>query len=240
MESAANRTSQEHPRSPPAIKLAILVVVIAAVLVAGYFLDIQSKLKRGLDWIEGSGPIGFVVFFVLYILACVFLVPGTILTLFAGATWGLGWGFIIASISSTTGAAAAFVVGRYFARDWVANKVADNVRFEAIDDAVAREGWKIVALTRLSPVFPFNLQNYAYGLTKVSLIHYVLASWIGMIPGTVMYVYLGTVAGQAAKGENAPGQWVLTTIGLVATVLVTVLITRIARRALQTKVEEEG
>jgi uncharacterized membrane protein YdjX (TVP38/TMEM64 family) len=147
------------------------------------------------------------------------------------------------------GAVAAFLVGRYLARDWVARKVEGNSRFAAIDRAVGEAGWKIVGLTRLSPVFPFNLLNYAYGLTKVSVRDYFLASWIGMIPGTVMYVYFGTVAGSLAtlgagggtgggvEGEAAVGQLALRLVGLLATVVVTVYITRIARRALAGQVE---
>ncbi|HSW50743.1 MAG TPA: VTT domain-containing protein, partial [Bryobacteraceae bacterium] len=116
-----------------------------------------------------------------------------------------------------------------------------------VDNAVAAEGWKIVGLTRLSPVFPFNLLNYAFGLTRVSLRDYVVASWIGMIPGTVMYVYLGSLAGSLAElglkeGGRARTQaeWALYAVGLVATVAVTVVITRIARRALNLRINPVG
>jgi uncharacterized membrane protein YdjX (TVP38/TMEM64 family) len=168
--------------------------------------------------------------------ATVLFLPGSILTLGAGVVFGLARGAVIVSISATLGATAAFLVGRYAARDWVAGKIAGNPKFKAIDEAVAHEGWKIVGLTRLSPVFPFNLLNYAFGLTRVSLWHYVLASWIGMMPGTVMYVYLGSVAGDlAAAGSRAsrtPAEWALYAVGLAATIGVTVYVTRLARRAL--------
>ena len=116
------------------------------------------------------------------------------------------------------------------------------IRFKTIDDAVATEGWKIVGLTRLSPVFPFNLLNYAYGLTKVSLRDYFFASWIGMLPGTVMYVYIGSLIGDLARlgagGRTRTGaEWALYVVGLVATVAVTVYVTRIARSALNKKTE---
>ncbi|MCI0743984.1 MAG: TVP38/TMEM64 family protein, partial [Verrucomicrobia subdivision 3 bacterium] len=128
---------------------------------------------------------------------------------------------------------AAFLVGRYLARGWVAKKIEGNASFAAIDRAVADEGWKIVGLTRLSPVFPFSLLNYAFGLTRVKLRDYVLASWIGMMPGTVMYVYLGSLARAGAAGEKkSPAEWALYGVGLLATIAVTVVITRIARRAL--------
>ena len=158
----------------------------------------QELLRRSLDWVAGLGPTGVIAFVVIYILACVFMLPGSVLTLGAGAVFGVVKGSVIVSVASTLGATAAFLVGRYLARDRVAKLIEGNERFRAIDEAVGREGWKIVGLTRLSPVFPFNLLNYAYGITKVSLRDYFLASWVGMVPGTLMYVYLGSLAGSLA------------------------------------------
>jgi uncharacterized membrane protein YdjX (TVP38/TMEM64 family) len=155
------------------------------------------------------------------------------LTLGAGAYFGLAWGTLYVSIASTLGATAAFLIGRYLARAWVSRQIEGNAKFEAIDDAVEKEGWRLVALTRLSPAFPFNLLNYAYGLTKVPLLSYVLASWIAMIPGTVMYVYLGSLA--KSPSGRTPAQWALLIIGLAATIAATVLITRSARKALDQK-----
>ena len=164
-------------------------------------------------------------------MAPVFFIPGSALTLGAGTLFGVAWGSVYVSIGSTLGATAAFLVGRYLARGFVAKKIEGNERFATIDRAVSEEGWKIVGLTRLSPVFPFSLLNYAFGLTNVKLSHYVLASWIGMMPGTVMYVYLGSIAGAAGQ-EKTPAQWALYAVGLVATIAVTVFITKVARRAL--------
>lgn len=177
----------------------------------------------------------------LYVLATVLFLPGWILTLGAGAVFGVIKGSILVSIGATLGATAAFLIGRHLARGWVASKTAGNPRFEAIDAAVAREGWKIVGLTRLSPAFPFNLLNYAFGLTRVSLRDYVLASWIGMMPGTVMYVYLGSLAGDLAtlgsgRASRTPAEWGLYVVGLLATVGVTVYVTRIARAALDKRI----
>ena len=130
-------------------------------------------------------------------------------------------------------------MGRYLAPNAIALKIEGNERFAAIDKAVANEGWKIVGLTRLSPVFPFTILNYAFGLTQVKLRDYVLASWIGMMPGTVMYVYLGSLA-KAASGErtHSTGEWVLYGVGLLATVVVTVFVTRIAKQALAKRISE--
>jgi uncharacterized membrane protein YdjX (TVP38/TMEM64 family) len=131
-------------------------------------------------------------------MACILLLPGSILTLGAGVLFGVVNSSIAVSIAATLGATCAFLVGRYLPRVWVAKRIANNDKFKAVDEAVAKEGWKIVLLTRLSPVFPFNLLNYAFGLTQVRVRHYFFASWLGMIPGTIMYVYIGSLAGGRA------------------------------------------
>jgi uncharacterized membrane protein YdjX (TVP38/TMEM64 family) len=210
----------------------IAFTVVVAGLVAAFFLfDGRARWREALDLIEGLGPWGPVLFVLLYIVATVLFVPGSALTLGAGALFGVGLGSALVSIGATLGATAAFLVGRYVARDWVAKKIAGNAAFAAIDRAVAAEGWKIVGLTRLSPAFPFALLNYAFGLTQVKLRDYVVASWIGMIPGTVTYVYIGSLA-QAGDRQRTPGEWALLGIGLVATIVVTVFVTRLARAAL--------
>jgi uncharacterized membrane protein YdjX (TVP38/TMEM64 family) len=169
--------------------------------------------------------------------ATVLFIPGSVLTLGAGALFGVVLGSVCVSISATLGATAAFLVGRYLARDAIARRIGRHEKFAAIDRAVADEGWKIVLLTRLSPVFPFTLLNYAFGLTRVKLGHYVLASWIGMMPGTVMYVYLGSLVNlSAGHRQRTTGEWVLYGVGLLATVVVTVFVTRLARKALAKKI----
>ena len=217
------------------------LLLLAGLVVAARFLGVQELLRAALEWVAGLGALGILVFIVLYVVATVLFLPGVILTLGAGALFGVLKGSIIVSVAATLGAACAFLVGRYLARDWVAARIAGNPRFQAIDQAVAREGWKIVGLTRLSPVFPFNLLNYAFGLTSVSLRHYFWASWIGMLPGTVMYVYLGSLVGDLAligveERSRSTAEWALYLIGLVATVTVTVYVTRLARAALDKKV----
>ena len=215
-----------------------LVAILALAGMVIYFRHpVRALLNKTLNWIAGLGIWGLIVFALIYILACVFFLPGSVLTLGAGALFGVVKGSILVSISSTLGATAAFLVGRYFARDWVAKKIEGNPKFAAIDQAVAGEGWKIVGLVRLSPAFPFSLLNYAFGLTRVSLRDYVLASWVGMMPGTVMYVYIGSLAHAGAQ-QTTPLQWALRGIGLVATIAVTVILTRIARMALKTKISQ--
>jgi uncharacterized membrane protein YdjX (TVP38/TMEM64 family) len=221
--------------------LALAGVAVVLLLLAFRAFHVQELLRRSLDWVAGLGPAGVIAFVLIYILACVFMLPGSVLTLGAGAVFGVVRGSVIVSVAATLGATAAFLVGRYLARDRVAKMIEGNARFRAIDEAVGREGWKIVGLTRLSPVFPFNLLNYAYGITTVSLRDYFLATWIGMIPGGVMYVYLGSLAGSLAElggrgRARTPAQWALYAVGLLATVTVTLFVTRIARTALAKKV----
>ena len=212
------------------------VAGVLIVLALKYF-HVQDLLKAALDWIGKLGPWGPVIFVGLYIVATVLFIPGSVLTLGAGAVFGVVLGSVCVSIGATLGATAAFLVGRYLARDTIARKIQKNEKFATIDRAVAEEGWKIVLLTRLSPVFPFTLLNYAFGLTRVKLSHYMLASWVGMIPGTVMYVYLGSLVNVGAgHQQRTTGEWILYGVGLVATVAVTVFVTRVARTALAKKI----
>ncbi|WP_416672035.1 TVP38/TMEM64 family protein [Egbenema bharatensis] len=206
-------------------------------------LNPQEWLRDLLMWIDGLGTGGIVAFIALYAIAAVAFLPGSILTLGAGVVFGVVQGSIFVFIGATLGATLAFLVGRYLARGWVSQKIAANAKFKAIDEAVGREGLKIVLLTRLSPVFPFNLLNYAFGVTGVSLRDYVLGC-VGMIPGTVMYVYLGSLAGNLAliggseQPTNPTVQWVIRIVGFIATVAVTVYITRVARKALSESIAE--
>jgi uncharacterized membrane protein YdjX (TVP38/TMEM64 family) len=225
-------------------KIAIAVIVALVLIAAAARLDTQALLRDALAWIAARGALAPAVFIALYICAAVLFVPGSILTIGSGFLFGLLWGSVYVSIGATAGATCAFLIGRSFARGWVARKLAGNAKFAAIDRAVGREGWKIVGLARLSPAFPFNLLNYAFGLTDVALGQYVIASWAGMIPGTVLYVYIGTLAGDLARIGNTsaprtPARWALEIVGLLATVAVALYVTALARRALREKAAVE-
>jgi uncharacterized membrane protein YdjX (TVP38/TMEM64 family) len=204
-------------------------------------LNPQQWLRSALQWIDSLGAVGAIAFILLYIIATVAFLPGSILTLGAGVVFGVLLGSFYVFIGATLGATAAFLVGRYLARGWVAKKIEGNKKFRAIDEAVGREGLKIVLLTRLSPIFPFNLLNYAYGITGVALKDYVIGS-VGMIPGTVMYVYIGSLAGSLAtvgteaQPANPTLQWVIRIMGLLATIAVTLYVTKVARKALDEEV----
>jgi len=220
-------------------------VVVIALVFGLKALHVQHYLLSLVNWIRSAGWLGIGVFLMAYVAATVLFLPGSLLTLGAGFAYGVGLGTAVVWIGANLGAALAFVLGRTLARRWIAARIKKNPRFAAMDKAVGREGLKIVLLTRLSPVIPFNLLNYAFGLTGVSLRDYVLGSLVGMLPGTVMYVYLGsliTSLSELAAGRTTGGsaQQIFYFAGLGATVAVTVYVTRLARRALAEATAETG
>jgi uncharacterized membrane protein YdjX (TVP38/TMEM64 family) len=224
-------------------RTAVLLLLVAAAIAGFLVFPVKDSLAAFLDWVHGIGPLGPVVLALAYIPASLLFIPGSFLTLGAGFAFGPVWGTIAVSAGSVMGATAAYLTGRLLVRDMIERRVAKSAKFGAIDRAVAEQGFKIVLLTRLSPIFPFNLLNYAYGLTRVRLRDYVLASWIGMLPGTLMYVYLGSAVKNladlaAGRIERSTGQTVLFFVGLVATIVVTIFVTRIARQALDKAVSE--
>ena len=189
-----------------------------------------------LDWVTAQGIWAPVLFVLVYAGGAVAFVPGSLLTLSAGAIFGVVKGTLLVSLGSTLAAAISFLLGRFALRGWVEKKLAHKPAFKAIDEAVAREGWKMVLLLRLSPAFPFTLLNYGLGLTRIGFWPAVIASWIGMLPATILYVYLGSIA-RVATGETTTAQKVLYGVGLLATLVVTIWITRIAKRAISGKLE---
>jgi len=234
-------SNQQH--SKKTTKIIILVIIILAVIAGVIFLPVKDWLIKSLEWTQGLGILGPVFVAAFYVLACVLLLPGSILTLGSGFLFKVVVGSITVSVGSTLGACAAFWVGRTVARKWIAGKVAKNEKFAAIDEAVAQQGFKIVLLTRLSPVFPFNILNYAFGLTKISFWKYALGSWIGMMPGTIMYVYFG--AGLRSLADVAAGNVEKNTAGTVffwlgmgVTLIVTLFVTGVARKALKQAVPQ--
>lgn len=214
---------------------AAVVLILLGRRAAGYIPAFAA-------WIESLGALGAAAFMAGYVVATVGLVPGSLLTLAAGALFGLVRGTLFVFIAASVGATAAFLISRYLARSAVLRRLGGEPRFRALDAAIAREGRKIVLLIRLSPVFPFNVTNYALGLTSVRLRDYVIAC-AGMLPGTVLYVYYGRLIGDVARAvsgarvEHGAAYWVVLVVGLIATLLVTLVITRAARQALRSSVE---
>ena len=220
-----------------------LALVLLAVFLLTRALPTERLLGVVQAWIDGLGLWGPVALGAIYILAALLFVPGSLLTLAAGAIYGLLLGTIIVSLASTTAAALAFLIARHAVRHTVRAKVERSPRLAAVDAAIGEEGWKIVMLLRLSPAVPFNLQNYLYGVTAVRFWPCVLASWVAMLPATFMYVYLGSLGGAAAAGRDAsPAEWTLRGIGLLATIVVTVYVARLARNAIRrrTTIEQGG
>jgi uncharacterized membrane protein YdjX (TVP38/TMEM64 family) len=225
-------------------RLIALMLILIALFVAMRFLSVREWLWNFNDWVGQMGTAGIFIFIGVYALATVLLAPGSVLTIGAGFTFGLWKGFLAVSAGSVLGAALVFLVARFIARERVAAIAQRNERFRQIDSAIGKQGAKLIFLLRLSPVIPFNLSNYLYGLTGVKFWPYVLASWIGMMPGTFLYVYIGT-AGKAAVSAAASGEavqhgwqyWTFLTVGLAATIIATIWVTKIARDALR-KTEE--
>jgi uncharacterized membrane protein YdjX (TVP38/TMEM64 family) len=223
-----------------ATRVAIVALIVVALLLVGRRLGGSvAPFAQAVDRLGPAGPIAFIAG---YAIACIALVPASLLTLAAGAIFGVLWGTLYTLAGALIGATAAFLIARYAARGVVERRLADNPRFTAIDRAVGAEGLKIVTLLRLSPVVPFSLLNYALGLTHVRLADYLVAM-IGIVPGTLLYVYYGKVGGDlaalasGAHPSGGPAGTALLILGLVATIAVTILIGRIARRSLDHAIE---
>ncbi len=222
---------------------AIAAAVLAAVAIGtstGVGNTVTTGVQSFLGWVPTLGPWGPVAFMAGYVLATVAFVPGSVLTLAAGAIFGLASGTLYVFVAASLGACAAFALARTVARGAIERRLEGNARFIAIDRAIAAEGRKIVFLLRLSPIFPFSLLNYALGLTRVRFRDYALAC-LGMLPGTLLYVYLGALAGDAAGrggGEPTLLEWTFKALGLVVTLVVTFVITRTARLALREVTDE--
>lgn len=218
----------------------VALVALGAVALVLFGRSLAGLVPGFVHYVERLGVWGPVVFVLGYAAATVAFVPGSLLTLAAGALFGVARGALYVMLGATLGATLAFLVARYAARGAVERRLAADARFAAVDAAVAHRGLWVTFLLRLSPVLPFNLLNYALGVTRVRLLHYVLAC-AGMLPGTLLYVYTGRLAGDVARaaagGAGAPGArgtgyYAVLALGLAATLAVTVLVTRIARRAL--------
>jgi len=194
---------------------------------------VQELLRSFQGWVVGLGPLGWLLYALVYAVCCVLFVPASILTLGAGALYGLGTGVAIVLAGATLGATLSFLLAKSILRKKIEKMTAGNAKFTALDRAIAKEGAKIVFLVRLSPVFPFTYINYAFGLTGVRTLPYVLASFVGMIPGTFAYVYLGAAARTAASGEVDATRKALQIGGAVVAVVVSLFVARVAAKAIR-------
>jgi uncharacterized membrane protein YdjX (TVP38/TMEM64 family) len=240
--------SNSNPPQKGHTKLIVLGIAVLALVVLSRVLPLKTYTQQMLDTLVEYGGVGLVILAAIYVIACILLIPGSLLTLGAGAIAITLWpqnllmaiaaGYATVCVGSVVGATAAFLLGRTLMRAWVEEKIMRNEKFRALDEAIGENGLKVVFLIRLSPAFPFNLLNYALGLTKVSLRDYVLASCAGMLPGTIMYVYFGIAAATAAAqasgtAEGNTSQKILMGIGLLATIVLVIMVTRVAKKALE-------
>ncbi len=221
------------------------MVIFLAIVGAVWLLPVAEWTVGLAERARGTGATGVAIFTVAYIVSTVAVLPGSILTLAAGFAYGPMWGLAIASPASVAGATAAFLLGRTVLRGWAERKIGESRRVRALDAAVARQGFTLVFLLRLSPLFPFNVLNYALSLSRVSLRTYVVASFIGMLPGTALYVYLGSLAPAAAELASASERGgatrtALYAAGLAATLAVVVIGARAAKRALDAELQGAG
>jgi len=225
-----------------AVRVAMLVVAVALIAFAAYRVPLADWTTTLAERARATGALGVAIFIAAYVGATVAFLPGSLLTLAAGFAYGPVWGLAVASPASVAGATAAFLLGRTLLRDWAHRKTSDSPRMRAIWRAVEREEFKVVLLLRLSPLVPFNVLNYALSLSNVRGGTYVVASALGMLPGTVLYVYLGSLAPTAAQLSSAAqgggtGRTLLYVAGLAATIAVVIIATRAARRALKDELE---
>ena len=214
-------------QQPRWLGIAVLLLVVATVSGGWLLLPVTSWLDAFEHRISELGVAGVALFALIYLLATVSLAPEWPLTIIAGLLYGI-WGFPLAVVVATVAASLAFLVARHLARERVRALFERRRRFAAIDTAVAEEGWKIVALLRLSPLVPFNLQNYLFGVTAIPFWHFVAATFAGIIPGAAFYVYLGVLGRAAGNGSGSGGlfKWALFGTGLLATAIVVVLVAR--------------
>ncbi len=240
-------TKPSKSRINSQLKLIGISGLVILLIVASRYLDIRELLQTALHWVESLGILAPIVFILIYNVATVLFIPGSLLTLKGGCLFGVLWGSIYVTIAAMFGAICAFLVGRYLSRDWVCQQIEHHPKFKAINQAVKQEGWKIVLLTRLSPIFPFNLLNYLFGVTQVSIKDYIFGS-LGMIPATVVYVYIGSLASDLATANlsNQPttqeteiAKLVIRIIGLIATIAVTVYLSYIAKKAFNETVVQD-
>ena len=215
-------------------------ICVLGLLAIGHLLP----LSDGLDYLKHSvsdlGCWGPLVFGLVYVVATIGLIPASALTMAGAAVFGPVIGFVTVSVSSIIGAAIAFLIARYLARDKIEQLARRYPKFAAFDQAISTGGWKVLALLRLSPAIPFGLQNYLHGLTTIGFGTYVLVSWLAMIPGILLYVYLGHAARTAASGSGSTAKWMLLTIGLLATIVVTVYLSRLAKQKLNEVEDDES
>ncbi len=220
------------------LRIAVLLVLLLIVAAAVMLFPIRDWARVVLDWIRDCGTLGPLIMIALYVPAALFLVPASWLNVAAGFFFGPWIGTIVASVGGALGAGIAFILGRTIARELVESQVKSRPAMQALGAAVGQQGFKIVMLTRLSPVLPYGVLNYLFSVSQVKFRDFLIATWLGMLPVSLMYAYLGSAAQDVMDvypdddSSNGLTQ-ALFVLGLLATIMVTVMVTRLARRALR-------
>lgn len=213
---------------PSLMRPIALILVLVALMVLAKVFNLGDRLGELRGWIHSLGALGPVVYMVIYAVAVVLAIPGSVITVMAGVLFGSVLGIAVVSVGSTTGASLAFLIARHIARDSVAQRFANNEKFVHLDQLTKKHGAIIVAITRLIPIFPFNLLNYGFGLTQVPFRTYVLWSWICMLPGTLLFV----VGADAVTSGIAQGKipWVLIIVFAATVALIVFLVSRAKKK----------
>jgi uncharacterized membrane protein YdjX (TVP38/TMEM64 family) len=223
-------------------KIVRAIVLFAAACLVIWLVkttDARAIIRSILEKIDQLGPWAPVWFILSYIVACLTFFPGVVLTMGAGIMFGVFWGTFYVSIGATLGAGCAFLISRYVMRDWVRQKLERYPLFRVVDDAVAQHGWKIAGLIRLSPAFPYIPLNFVFGLTRIPFWQFMVVTYFAIYPLTALFVYLGSLVGDLADLGTKPiatgnMKWIVAGVGLVSTITVTILVTRMARKILKT------
>ncbi len=202
------------------LRILLAIIIIAVIVWVGISYRDQLNLQNIQTTVQGFGMWAPVIFILIYIVATVAFLPGLIVTLAGGLLFGPIWGVVYNLIGAVIGASIAFLISRYLASDWVANKTGG--RLKKLIDGVNNEGWRFVAIVRLVPVLPFNLLNYALGLTRIPAWEYIIASAVFMLPGTIAYTYVGSLGEAFIQGGGtqlvtkiAIGVGLLVIVGLI-------------------------
>ena len=235
--SNVTMSAEQASRSNGHMKWIILAALIAIFAAAYVYLPISEWLTAFQDWVQGFGALGWAIFIAVYAITSFVLIPGSILTLGAGVAYGL-WAFPLVVAGAVLASAMSFLAARYVFHDRVQEKVAQYPRFKAVNEAIRDEGWKVVLLLRLSPALPFSLQNWFLGLMPVGFWPSQIATLFGIMPGTLLYVWIASLGGEAAAGgggdtDTSLVRYAALGVGLLATLIVTIVVTKKAQQKLK-------
>ena len=220
------------------------ILGMGLILTAHHLVNFEQVLSSILIWLKSLGTWGAIAFIIVYTFTTLICVPGSILALGGGALFGAVWGAIVVFIGGFMGAISAFSLSRYFFQDWVKRQLSKRLYLQALNQAIASEGWKFAFLLHLSPIIPFNILNYALGVSKLAFQDYTIATAIGIFPGVILYTFLGSTIGDLTMiimgmphESHSKIQWIFTIASLLVTAFLAVYLGRVANQKLQDKLD---